>query len=201
MIGKRNYTKEVLIPESTTGRVVKFHPEHLDDAMLWGAFKNGDDTAFITIFDTHARSLYNYGCKISDDTAMVKDTIQDLFADLLQTRSRLGETNAIRFYLFKALRRRLVRSKARRTFVFFDFDQHSPSHEFVLISEQVSAERKDEVSAALCRLSKKQQEAIFFRYYEALSYDQIADLMGLRKQSVYNLINGAIKALRNSLRV
>lgn len=198
---ERKKNKEVITQESTPGRVVKLHPEHLDDAMLWRAFRNGDDTAFITIFDTHARSLYNYGCKISDDTAMVKDAIQDLFAGLLQTRSRLGETNAIRFYLFKALRRRLIRSKARRTFIFFDFEQHSPSHEFVLISEQSSAEQNKEVSAALSRLSKKQQEVIFFRYYEALSYDQIADLMGLRKQYVYNLINGAIKALRNSLRV
>ena len=201
MLEKGKYNKGILTPESTPGRVVKFHPEYLDDALLWNAFRNGDDTAFITIFDVHARPLYNYGCKISDDKEMVKDAIQDLFADLLQNRSGVGETNAIRFYLFKALRRRLVRSKNRwKIFDFFDFDQQSPSYEFVLISEQISEEQKKRVSIALSQLSRKHQEAIFFRYHEALSYDQIADLMGIRKQSVYNLINSAIKTLRNTLR-
>ena len=195
------YTQHIFKPESIAGRIVKFRPQYLDDATLWNAFRNGDDTALITIFDLHARSLYNYGYKIAEDKEMVKDAIQDLFADLFQNRSGLGEANAIRFYLFKSLRRRLVRSKLRmRSFIFFDFDRDSPSHEFVLISEQVSEEQRNKVSVSISQLSKKQQEAIFFRYHEDLSYDQIAELMGIRKQTVYNCINGAIKILRDTLR-
>lgn len=202
MIGRGRYSKEVLPPESTPVRVVKFHPDYLDDTVLWNAFRGGDDTALITIFDVHAESLYNYGCKISSDKELVKDTIQDLFADLVQNRSGLGQTNAIRFYLFKALRRRLVRSRSKKiVFNFFDSDFQSPSYEFVLIAEQTSAEQQQSISTALSGLSKKQQEAIFFRYYETLSYEQIANLMGIRKQSVYNLINSAIKVLRNTLKL
>ena len=201
MIEESTYNKDVFKSESTSGRIVKFHPEYLDDATLWNAFRNGDDTALITMFELHARSLYNYGYKISNDKEMVKDTIQDLFADLFQSRSGLGETNAVRFYLLKSLRRRLVRSKLKiRTINFFDFDQDSPSPEFILISEQVSEEQKNRMTTSISQLSRKQQEAIFFRYHEDLSYDQIAELMGIRKQTVYNLINGAIKILRSTLR-
>ena len=200
MTEENRYNKEIFKPD-TAVRVVKFHPEYLDDATLWNAFRSGDDAALITMFDLHARSLYNYGYKIAVDKEMVKDAIQDLFADLFQNRSGLGETNAIRFYLFKSLRRRLVRSKLRiRTFNFFDFEQDSPSHEFVLISEQASEEQRNRVSVSISQLSRKQQEAIFFRYHEDLSYDQIAELMSIRKQTVYNLINGSIKILRDILR-
>lgn len=200
MVEESRYNKEIFTP-SAPGRVVKFHPVYLDDATLWNAFRNGDDTALITMFDLHARSLYNYGYKIAIDKEMVKDAIQDLFADLFQNRSGLGETNAIRFYLFKSLRRRLVRSKLKiRVINFFDFEQDCPSPEFILISEQVSEEQKNRMSTSISQLSRKQQEAIFFRYHEDLSYDQIAEVMAIRKQTVYNLINCAIKTLRNSLR-
>src|SRR6478736_5855617 len=127
MVEESRYNKEIFKPSSGSGKVVKFHPVYLDDTTLWNAFRNGDDTALITMFDLHARSLYNYGYKISNDKEMVKDAIQDLFADLFQSRSGLGETNAIRFYLFKSLRRRLVRSKLRRAINFFDFDPDCPS--------------------------------------------------------------------------
>ena len=201
MIEEIRYDKDIFKSERLPARIVKFHPEYLDDATLWNAFRNGDDAALITIFDLHTRSLYNYGCKISDDKEMVKDAIQDLFIALFQSRAGLHETNAIRFYLFKSLRRRLVRSKLRMgRFNFFDFEKSTPSHEFILISEQVAEEQRNKVSDSISHLSKKQQEAIFFRFHEDLSYDQIADLMNVRKQSVYNLINSSIKTLRNSLR-
>lgn len=172
--------------------------------MLWKAFKSGDEKALITIFDRFSQPLYNYGCKIAGEGEMVKDAIQDLFMELWQKRERLGDTDAIKFYLLKSLRRKLRKLQKKSTgrllsHIFLrEEEDAAPSREFVIISEQVSAEKKEKIMNVLKKLTPRQHEAIFLRYFEELSCDQIASLMGLSKQGVYNLIHHALNELRKN---
>jgi len=48
----------------------------------------------------------------------------------------------------------------------------------------------------LSNLPAREQEALFLKYYENLSNQQIAELMTIRKQSVANLLNKALLHLR-----
>lgn len=181
------------------------HPEHMEDLSLWKAFRAGDEKALITIFDRFTRVLYNYGYKIISDRELVKDCIQELFIEIWQNRTRLGDTDSIKYYLFKSLRRKLVRSKAKsenRLFGNLSIDyskEVSPSHEFVLITEQISIEKKEKVMIMLSKLTKRQHEALFLRYFEELNCDQIAIVMELSKQAVYNLIHHALDQLKKSV--
>jgi DNA-directed RNA polymerase specialized sigma24 family protein len=90
------------------------HPQHMDDVMLWAAFRSGDEKAFITLFDRFSPAMFNYGCKISAERELVKDAVQELFIDIWQSRKRLGDTDSIKFYLFKSLRRKLLRIKEKQ---------------------------------------------------------------------------------------
>src|SRR5690606_32548181 len=112
-------------------------------------------------------------------------------------RRKLGETNAIKFYLFKALRRSLVRTTLRIGISFPGVpDEAAPSPEDDLINEQSAENRKRILQERLTRLSHRQREAIFLRYFEELSYNKIAEIMGVRKQSIYNLINESFAILK-----
>ena len=183
-------------------RELVLHPEHMDDLMLWKAFRSGDEKALITIFDRFTKPMYNYGYKIVGESELVKDGIQELFIEIWQNRARLGDTDSIKFYLFKSLRRKLIRLKSKsenRLFGSLSIDYNkevSPSHEFVLITEQMSLERKEKVMLMLDKLTKRQHEAIFLRYFDELNCDQIAAVMELSKQAVYNLIHHALDQLK-----
>lgn len=178
------------------------HPEYMDDLILWKAFRSGNEKALITIFDRFTKPLYNYGYKIVGESELVKDCIQELFIEMWQNRARLGDTDSIKFYLFKSLRRKLVRSKTKsqsRIFNSLSIDYNnevSPSHEFVLISEQISLEKKEKLMMMLNKLTKRQHEAIFLRYFEELNCEQIAAVMELSKQAVYNLLHHALDQLK-----
>jgi RNA polymerase sigma-70 factor (ECF subfamily) len=183
--------------QSRPSKVLHLHPDHLEDKVLWNAFREGDDKAFVTIFDRHVQSLYNYGCKNLHDREAVKDHEQDLFLELCRKRKNLGETNAIKFYLYKALRRKLIRVKLRSPLIFTHAAElTTPSPESDLIDSQTEENQKRILAERLTRLSDRQREAIFLRYYEELSYDKIAEVMGLRKQSIYNLINESFTLLK-----
>ena len=190
---------------SPDGKLLVFRPDHIDDLTLWKEFRNGDERAFITIFERFSKPLYNYGCKILAEREVVKDAIQELFIELWKNRRSLGETTAILFYLFKSLRRKLIRIQSKNSkSIFVRLSSHlkeevSPSHEFFLIAEQVSTEQREKLIALLDRLTKRQREAIFLRYFEELSFEKIAGIMNLSKQAVYNLISQALEHLRNGV--
>lgn len=184
--------------EGPSSKLLHLHPDHLEDSALWNAFRKGDDRALVTIFDRYAQPLYNYGCKILSDRDAVEDHVQDLFLELCRKRGNLGETNAIKFYLFKALRRKLVRSSKLKlpltSLITADLATPSPEADFI---ERQSKENQQQIlQGRLTRLSNRQREAIFLRYYEELSFDKIAEIMDLRKQSIYNLINESFTILK-----
>ncbi|HZX75025.1 MAG TPA: sigma-70 family RNA polymerase sigma factor, partial [Cyclobacteriaceae bacterium] len=172
-----------------------------DDVQLWNAFRNGDDNALVVIFEKESDALFNYGVRIFHNDEIVRDTIQDLFAELCQNRSGLSETTSIRFYLLKALRRKLFRAKKKslRHMFWLTEPENIPSAEFQMISQQVAEEKRDKVTYLLKSLSKRQREAIFLRYYEDLSYEKIADILNIGRQGAYNMVSKAMLQLRECL--
>ena len=83
-----------------------------DDTKLWEDFRKGEKYALSHVYYKYADLLFRYGKKFTSDDELVKDTIQDLFFDLIRTRSTLGTTNHIYYYLIKAFRRRLFHNLA-----------------------------------------------------------------------------------------
>jgi DNA-directed RNA polymerase specialized sigma24 family protein len=85
---------------------------HNSDLEIWQSFKKGDKIAFAKIYQLHAKSLLNYGVtlRISSNLSVVEDCIQDLFLELWQSRENLADTDAIKFYLFRALKNKLMRT-------------------------------------------------------------------------------------------
>ncbi len=49
-------------------------------------------------------------------------------------------------------------------------------------------------------LSNRQKEAVFLKYYNQMSYEDICDIMNINYQSVRNLISTALKKLNTELK-
>lgn len=179
--------------------------EHID-SVVWRAFKSGDRKAFDYIFRKHVRLLYAYGGKITKDQNLVEDCIQDLFVELWQRRVALADVNTIKYYLLKGLRRRITRRLSTdKALVIEDtavLEQNSGMEfplEFRIIEEQAAVEQRENLFRAISLLSKRQREAIYLKFYEKISYEQLADIMNLGLKSAYNVIGKAIETLRRNI--
>src|SRR5438105_8193570 len=84
-----------------------------DDLSLWLRFKNGDKEAFAALYQKHIISLLAYGHKLCNDEEILKDTLQELFIEIWNARQSLAITDSVKFYLFKALRYKLIRFEKR----------------------------------------------------------------------------------------
>ena len=173
-----------------------------DEGQVWKDFKSGSKQAFFRIYINYVNVLYNYGRKIINDKDIIEDCIQDLFLELWESKEKLSDTNSIKYYLLKALRIKIFKEISKRNkpldrhaLADYDFNIVS-SFEAELINEQSSIEQKEKLSNALKKLSQRQKEAIFLRYFDDLAYEEVASIMGINYQSVHNLIHRAIKILR-----
>lgn len=179
----------------------------VEDVQLWQAFKKHNKRAFELLYKKYAKPLYNYGRHISGDHNLTKDCLQDLFTELWNSRQRLSDVNAVKYYLFKIFRRKLMEAiKQRRKFI-WDADEHIPldfeielSFESQLISSQMKAEQREKIQQALNQLTKRQKEAIFLKFYQNLSYTEIASTLSLTVNAVYNIMSKAFHILKEALK-
>ncbi len=174
------------------------------EAQLWRAFKSGDESAYIVIYQKYFRVLYGYGSKICADPETVKDCIQDLFIDLWNRRMHLADTDSITFYLWASLKRRIVKVLAKAHHSGADdsyplLHSSEPDAEVVLIAEEIAAEQGERIVWAMQKLSKRQREAIRLKYYQHLSNEEIARQMSIQVEAVYNLISKALSCFRKSV--
>lgn len=171
-----------------------------DELNLWRRFKQGDQEAFAEIYSQYAGILFNYGYHIVADASLVQDAIQDLFVDLWRMHENLSDTTSIKFYLFRALRRKLHRLTDRGQ-MFSELPliatSDIPTQEMEMIMDEESSEKLQMLQRHLLDLPPRQLEAIRLRFYENSTLEQIASVMEMNEQSVRNLIQRAIHKLRS----
>ncbi len=175
-----------------------------NDEALWDAFRAGEKAALDVVYQENVKPLYNYGFKLTQDKNLVEDSIQDIFVELWERRKRLGPTDSIRFYLFKVLRRTLLRYQAQNqrqsaSPAFLENLLSEDSFEVQLIVEQSAARTNSMLQKALDRLSGRQREVIFLRFYDELTFEEIADTMEIEVKSVYKLTYKALDSLKNKI--
>lgn len=179
------------------------HPLPADE-LLWQALREGSAEALAELARRYTRKLIQYGVKLVPDVALVEDCVQDVFVVLWTRHAFLGDTTSVKFYLYKALRTHLFREEKkikRHT----EFDPEAlmeagsePDPEAQFIGHETAQDREAYLRDAIARLPKRQQEALFLRYYENLSHEQISALLDINPQSVANLLHRGLTRLRES---
>ena len=173
-----------------------------DDHKLWSKLKAGDEKSFSLLFEKYYGDLINYGNSFSPFTEKVQDCVQDVFADIWLYRESLQEPNVVKAYLLSSVRKRIARLY-ERDHIFkkitttdsieflFDF---SVEHE--LIDDEATAERVLYLNKLLNDLPFRQKEALFLRYNQGLSVEQIAEMLDVNYQSASNLLHRGLLTLR-----
>jgi RNA polymerase sigma factor (sigma-70 family) len=172
------------------------------DITLWESFRNGDKEAFASLFRAHYDALFRFGNKFTTDTELLEDCIQELFIELWQARSR-APVLSVKAYLLKSLKYKLLKAFRKQGKVVslnengeWNFEW---SHESFLIDKQESDDKKQMVIKALGRLSSRQKEIIYLKYYQNLSYEEVSEIMNINYQVARNLLYQAIKSLKTLL--
>lgn len=176
------------------------------DHDLWQRLRVGDEQAFTAIFEKYHRTLYNYGSKLSTNSSLVEDAVQDVFIDIWRLRHNLTENvTSVKFYLYRALRRRihvaLDKFPSMEEISELDDEDTPANHihsEAILIEVESSSMRAQRIQELLAQLPERQVEALTLRYFDDFSVEEIAEIMSVNEKSVRNFIYKALTSLRQS---
>jgi RNA polymerase sigma factor (sigma-70 family) len=179
--------------------------EYNKDYFLWHRFKEGDENAFYLLYDQYADALYSFGKCFLKDHDLIKDCIHDLFLDLYKYKGQLSDTDNIRFYLFRSLRRKLF--KKQQKFSSFPFNDKIllnqtdvvPAYEDTLIEEEITTKNHRLLQLAMKSLTIKQRKVLSLHFEQDLSYSEIAELFDISIESVRTLVYRSLKILRGIL--
>lgn len=175
---------------------------HSDDKALWQSVRKGNDLAFSNLYQRFSNLLFNYGMHFCYNRELVKDCIQELFANIWNKRDTLSDIDSVKFYLFKSFRNLLIQHINRdRKFLGDyiegeDFGESESSIESSIVIQDSLKENVGRVSVALSKISKRQREIVVLKYFNDLSYSEIASLMSISPASAHNLISKALQCLR-----
>jgi RNA polymerase sigma factor (sigma-70 family) len=169
---------------------------------------NAHAPALDAIYFRYVDDLFDYGMKIVKNGSIVEDTIQDIFVDLWDKRDTLDSIEYLKTYLLVALKRRLLRKveRLRKSSSFDSVDEICANqfHLQLVVEPEIYKEleqndNKRKIQTALDKLTPRQREVIFLKYYQYLSYSEISDILEIEIKAVYKLMARALEALKENI--
>ncbi len=145
------------------------------------------------LFTTHAPSLYRYLVRLTGDSDLAADGVQNTFVRLIEQRT---DGDIERAWLFKVATTVVLeelRTDARRIRLLRAKPERSPVGDATLdpLERVEAAERHDLAVRALAGLSEKERSAMLMRE-EGFSHKEIAHALGTTTGSVGTLIARAL---------
>jgi RNA polymerase sigma factor (sigma-70 family) len=204
---------------STFNRMAAAEDRSADEARLAQRAVAGDGDAFATLYTRYEKRAYNLCLRILGSEDDAADATQEAFVNVLKRLPKLeGRELAFGSYLFTSARHACYDLIGRRKRTepsddiaegavpvgggaggggmgFDPGDPHDDPERNVLL-----AARQDEIRDANAKLPARQREVLVLRELEDLSYDEIAELMEMNRNSVAQLISRARINLRDALR-
>lgn len=162
-------------------------------------FKIGDHKAFRKVFDAYHKSIYNYAYKFSKNHEEAEELVQEVFVSLFLNRDKIENSESLYPYLF-VITKRITISIFRKKVVKSKFDHHlkcswkedckSTEHTLDTI------ELNNVWASAIERLPERQREVYELNKINGLSYEEIAEKIGVSKYTVKNQLITASKTVK-----
>ncbi|NRB50800.1 MAG: sigma-70 family RNA polymerase sigma factor [Saprospiraceae bacterium] len=171
----------------------------MDYEFWWSKIQHGNQDAFNDLFRALYPELKAYGMKIAPREDLVQDAIQKLFVKLWKRKDTLGQVKSVKSYILKGYRRTLIdllAAEQRRARLTSPGEQaFHLSPEDLKIYHQEQEQQARQLSTLLSQLPEKQREIIYLRFYNQLSFQEIADILDINYQTARNYGSKAIRYL------
>jgi RNA polymerase sigma-70 factor (ECF subfamily) len=164
----------------------------------------GDADAWGELYGEYAPAIFRFCRRALPSREDAEDATMEIFMKLRDKLIQYDQTRSFSAWLYKVaanhcwdqLRRRKIRQgKETEDLENVPLEHPDPSQLEKLIEQRTS----EEVRRALERLGSRARMALVMRYYSDMSYDEIADALGVRRAFVGVVLLRARHELRQAL--
>jgi RNA polymerase sigma-70 factor, ECF subfamily len=168
--------------------------ERLYERLLVLRCQTGDEDAYRELVARFGPRLSYFLRKLVTPTDRADDLVQEVWLDVLRQLPRLTDAGAFTTWLYRIARGKAmleVRRNCRMPATSPDVDQLAEREETSFLPEDAAR-----IHVALDQLEPAQREVLVLRFLEALSYDEIAEIVGCPVGTVRSRIHYAKTHLR-----
>ena len=166
------------------------------------ACKQGNRSAFRDLFEAHKDRVYTIAFHYGGDDDTARDVTQQVFLKLFTSINQFREDSQFTTWLYRIVANACAdEHRKRRRFVPFS-PEIEVSHMTERGSQEAAYDRRqmaDSVRGAIAELTPKLRLPILLKYVEGLSYDEIAESLGISIGTVSSRLNRGHKMLAHKL--
>ncbi len=170
---------------------------------LLARLKNGDMLAFDQVYELYSHKLFSFVFKILKNEAEADDIVQEVFVKIWESRWSLVDFKLLNSYIFTIaynhsidhIRKRISNNK------YLEHLKNSAVVNFTptIISQIEFNELHNQVEKLIANLPERQKQVYLLHREEGLTYPEIAEKMGISKNTVENHMVKALKYLRQNI--
>lgn len=163
----------------------------LSDEDLMVLYQRGEEAAFTHLYSRYESRVYGYLRKRLCDPQAANDIFQASFLKLHRSKDQFNSSFMFAPWLFAVVRTALID---------WQRDRRNQMQATELKEEKVAAFQSDPPAFArneLARLPEPQRSAVELRYFDDLSFEEIAGRLETTPGNVRQLVSRGIKSLRS----
>lgn len=174
----------------------------LDEEVI-EACRRGDSDAFRLLFETYKDRVYSIALHYTSDDALARDVTQHVFVKLMTRIDQYRSDAAFSTWLYRLVANACLdeRRKSKRL---SQLDEETPLP--VLVDDAPSGEQRllerelsDQVRTAVASLQPSLRITVLLRYFEELSYEEMAEALGVSKGTVASRLSRGHQLLARKL--
>lgn len=155
----------------------------------------GDEQSFAQLFRHWQPFLATHIYRITQSTVLAEEIVQDVFLKIWQTRDTLSDIHNFKGYLLVVSKNHALNALQKVAREFHSREKWVKENNAMDESPDRKAVYYSLIDEAIDQLSERQRQAYLLHRHERLTYQQIADRLGIGKESVKTHISLAVKQI------
>ena len=169
------------------------------DEEFYKQYLCGDEAGLEALMKKYGDPLTLYINGYLHDVHEAEDLMIEAFSYLFTKKPRIRD-GGFKAYLYKAARHMALRHKSRRR-IFFSFEDLTGEPDGKTLVEEVvrTKERNQILHFCMDELNSEYRETLYLTYFEGMSYQQAAEVMGKSVKQITNIVYRGKERLRGLL--
>lgn len=173
-----------------------------DDSALMLRYRDGDVTAFETLYRRHNDAIYRYLLRLSGHRDTADDVFQEVWGKIVKARTSYRPTAKFTTFLYRVAHNCFIdhirRNKRHAGNTSLEPEMHSDPIESLEMATERSLAR-ERMMRALSTLPDEQRDAFLLREEGGLSVDDIALVTGCNRETAKSRLRYAVAKLRSAI--
>lgn len=175
-------------------------PMESDDETLMLRYRDGDASAFETLYARHKGPVYRYLLRNCAQVEVAEELFQETWAGIVKARKRYKPTARFRTFLFTMAHHRLVDHYRRRRPEHEPHDPERAADERQAPDRQLDRwEQAQALHQAIAGLPAEQREAFLLKEEAGLGLEEIAAVTGVGSETAKSRLRYAFSKLKRLL--